>query len=381
MKRYLIVFCTVFFLASLFAPRYFIQSAQEKEIALAAVGDGPIPVKVMRMNPSTSPIEIQLPSYLDAINVTPLWARTNGYLSSFLVDIGDRVTTGQLLAIIDTPDVDEELARAEGELAALIAKESFARITAERWTKLYEYNPEALSAEDVDRTVTDYAFATADVAAARANVERLMYLQGFKYIYAPFGGVIVSRSIDIGTLITEATTELFQIARTDVLRAFVDVPQSCFYLVKDGLEAAVSVWEYPGQEFRGVIDRNAEALDPEARTLLTQVNLDNRSNELMPGLYAQVRFAFTPEQKTYLIPVGALIVRSGPPFVAVVKTGNTVHLQQVEIGRDFGTTLEIISGICEDDEVITNPTDLIREGMQVTPTPLSKEEETSLMKS
>jgi len=383
MKSLAILLGIVIVMAVLFVPRYLVLESEQKKIERAAQASPPIAVKVMQLKANKKPIELQLPSYLDAIDATPILARTNGYLKRFLVDIGDKVKQGQLLAEIDTPEVDEEVIRAEGELASFIAKEEIAAITAKRWTDLYAANPEALSKEEVDQNIAAYESASANVVAAKANLDRLKFLQGYKYVYAPYDGLITTRNIDIGSLIIAGSfdipTTLYEIARTDILRAFVDVPQSHFYLIKDGLEAAAYVWQYPGKAFKGIIDRNASALDPHARTLLTQVNIDNTNGALMPGLYAAVSFSFPPKEKSFIIPVGALIIRSGPPYVAIVGDDHTVHLQQVTIGRDFGKTIEIIDGLSEDEEIITNPTDSVKEKSRVVATPLTKEEQASLL--
>jgi RND family efflux transporter MFP subunit len=384
MKKSTIFIGIAVIIALLFAPRYFSDRSKEKKLMKKAKKTEAINVKVLKMETDKKPIEITLPSYLEAIHVTPILARVNGYLIDFLVDIGDKVKKGQLLATIDTPEIDEELAQALGQLASLIAKEEIARITAERWTSIYEYNPETVSKEEVDRTVAAYESASADVIAAQANVDRIRALQEFNQVYAPFDGVITKRKeIDYGTLVIaggfDHPVELFELAETNIMRAFVDVPQSLFYLVKDGMPAEATLWQYPGKAFAGIIDRNASALDPQARTLLTQVNIENKEGVLMPGLYTQVKFTFTPEKPRFIIPVGALIIRSGPPLVAVVDH-TTVHLKQVEIGLDNGNWFEIIDGICAGDEVIVNPTDRIREGTQVNPVTISAEEKKMMFK-
>jgi len=382
-KKTLIVSLVVIVALVAFATRFLIQRRSDKALDKAAEKKEILAYNVMQVKPLLKPVELVLPSYLEAIHVTPIWARTNGYLINFLVDIGDRVREGQLLAEIDTPDVDAELARAEGELASFIAKEEIARITADRWTSLYASSPESVSKEEVDVKVADQLAAAANVSAAMGNVAYWKTMQEFKYVYAPFDGIITMRNvIDIGTLITAGSDnnpiQLFQIARTDVLRAFVDVPQSHFYFIRDGVSATASVWQYPGKAFPGVIDRNAGALDPQARTLLTQVNIENGSGLLMPGLYAEVKFIFPPTKKTFNIPVGALIIRSGPPFVALVQDSK-VHLTQVQVGIDDGGTIQIIDGIKEGDQMIINPTDRTLEGVEVKAIPLTPQQEKMLL--
>lgn len=391
MKKMFLIVGVLLILVLLFFSRFFILRAHDKKMAVIAAETNVPLVKVLKMHARMQPIRIVLPSYLDAINVTPIWARVNGYLNNFLVDLGDKVTEGDLLAVIDAPDVDAALERAEGELASMIAKREIAKITADRWMRLYEFNPEALSREEVDVKIADYEAAMANVEAAVGNVNYYKAMKGFENIYAPFNGIITSRTIDIGSLITLGSEndlseffmytqkqELFQIARTDTLRAFVDVPQSLFYLVKDGLDVEVAIWQYPEKKFHGIIDRNTQSLNPKTRTLLTQVNIDNSSGELVPGLYAEVKFEFQPQKKTFIIPVGALVIRNGAPYVCVVKD-NIVHYQKIEIGVDNGKTLQIIAGLKQDDTILVTPTAQILDGMKVSPIYVSEEEEKMLL--
>ena len=375
MKHFIILGSVFFLLMALFLPEFILQRSKNQNLnKIAHEPNFPV-VQVIKIEPETKEIELKLPSYLDAINITPIWARTNGYLINWLVDIGDKVKEGQLLATIDTPDVDQELLQAKGDLFAAIAKENIARITADRGTGLYKHNYQAISKEEVDQMIAAHQLALADVEAAKANVEKWKSLKKYQDLFAPFDGTIIERDIDIGSLITSGSNDrpqqLFVIAKYDVLRAFVDVPQGYFHLIKDGMEAEVTIPEFPKKIFVGRIDRNAGALDPIARTLLTQVNIENKNGDLLPGLYAEVKFKFRPATKNYIIPVEALIIRSGPPYVAVVKSGNEIHLQEVKIGRDFGTKIEIIEGLTEGDEIVANGTDRIREGIRVRKQALS----------
>lgn len=352
---------------ALFLPFYFLHKPRKQ--AEASQVNEPLQVHVMQVSPEEKETELTLPSFLEAINITPIWARTNGYLIKWYVDIGDKVKAGDLLATIDTPSVDEELNHAQGVLAAAVTKENIAKVTKERGKALYEHNKEAISLEEIDQLVAAHEQAVAEVEAAKGNVGRVKYLQGFKNLYAPFDGIIIERNVDIGSLITEGSSnrpqQLFKIAKYDVLRAFVDVPQAYFSLIKDGVQAEVTVPEFPGKIYLGKIDRNAGALNPVARTLLTQVNIENKKGELLPGLYADVKFKFKPDRKSFVIPIGALIIRSGPPYVAIVTEDNTVRLQEVKIGRDFGSTIEIIEGLTEGDTIISPATAKVKEGIKV----------------
>jgi RND family efflux transporter MFP subunit len=240
-KRFFLPALTLLLILGLFTPWYFLYLSRERAIAQLSKEMGRPPlVGVMKVHPENKETELVLPSFLDAINITPIWARTNGYLNQWLVDIGDKVKEGDLLAFIDTPDVDQEVVQAEGDLGGAIAKESIARITADRGTNLYKHNPEAIAKEEVDQMVAAHHQALADIEAAKGRLGRYKYLQGFKNLYAPFDGTIIERNIDIGSLITagskHSTQQIFQIAKSDILRAFVNVPQNYFHLIKDGME-------------------------------------------------------------------------------------------------------------------------------------------------
>lgn len=336
--------------------------------ALAAAKTLP-QVSLIQLKPNTKQIELILPSSAAAWHITPIWARVNGYLHRYLVDIGDLVKAGDLLAEIDTPETDEELAQAQADLVNSIVERDIAKITSDRWQKLWNKNIEAVSKQEVDQFTANFKSADALVIANEKNVSRLTYLQQFKYIYAPFDGIITQRLIDIGSLIygnvNDTPQELFQIAQTGTIRFFVDVPQTYFTQIKEGVEAEVSLVELPGKVFKGVITRYAKALDPTARTLLTQVDVENKEGLLLAGLYGRVKFLFSPDTVNFIIPTTAVIIRSGFPHVAIVDKDNIVHLKQVQIGRDYGNRMEIISGLQENERIVTIPTDRIREGVKV----------------
>lgn len=338
------------------------------EVAASKTPSKPI-VRVMSAKAEYRPITLELPSFLQAIHVTPVWAMTNGYLKEFYVDIGDEVKAGQLMAVIETPEVDASLYQAQSDLASLQSKLEIARITAERWHKVYNRNAEAISVQEVEEKSATYQSAQADVAAALASVKRFEAMQAYNKIYAPFDGVISQRSIDIGTLITAGSNgtpqQLYQVAKTDLIRAFIDVPQPYFRLIKNGMPAQITVAEYPTQVFTGSIDRNAGVLDPIARTLLTQVNIENKDKILLAGLYAVVKLNLTSDTPVYVIPIQALIIRSGPTSVAVADKINQVVIKDVQLGLNFGKSVQIISGIEENDLIIINPTDQIIDGALV----------------
>jgi len=336
----------------------------------AIASKNPLPqVTVMRLEPNTKPIELILPSSAQAWHITPIWSRVNGYLINFYHDIGDMVKEGDLLADIDTPETDQQLAQAEADLLNSQAARDIAKITSDRWQALWDKNREAVSKQEVDQFNANLLSAEALVVANEKNVARLKYQQQFKYIYAPFDGVITKRLIDIGSLIYGTVNgnaqELFEIAQTNTMRFFTDVPQTYFTNIKDGLEAEVTIGYLPGQVFKGSVTRFAKALDPNARTLTTEVDVENKEHILYPGLYGMVKFFLIPDTINFIIPTTALIIRSGYPHVAVIRDNNFVHLSQVQIGRDYGNKVEIISGLKENDLIVVIPNDRIHEGVKV----------------
>lgn len=336
--------------------------------ALAA--ENPLPqVVVMQIQPNTEPSELILPSSAQAWHITPIWSRVNGYLIRYLVDIGDVVRQGQLLAEIDTPETDQQVAQAKADLQNTIAQRDIAKITSDRWQRLWNKNSEAVSKQEVDQYNANYKAADALVVANEKNVARLIYEQQFKYIYAPFDGIITQRNIDIGSLIygtvNGSTQELFQLAQTHTVRFFVDVPQTYYRQIKDGLKADVTVTQLPDKVFEGQVTRYAKALDPVARTLLTEVDVENKDLLIYPGLFGRVKFLLYPDTVNFIIPTTAIIIRSGFPHVAVVDNDQIIHLKRVQIGLDYGKNMEITSGLQENDRIVTIPSDQIREGVKV----------------
>lgn len=326
-------------------------------------------VVIMQITPNTKPIELILPSYAQGNHFTPIWSRVNGYLIRYLVDIGDEVKAGDLLAEIDTPETDEQLAEAQADLLNAIVERDIAKITSDRWQKLWDKNREAVSKQEVDQYNANLKSTEALVLMNERNVSKYTYQQQFKYIYAPFDGIITQRLVDVGSLIYGSLNgtpqELFQISETNVIRFFIDVPQTYFTQIKVGLEAEVTIQQLPGQIFKGSVTRYAKALDPTARTLLTEVDVENKEGVLYDGLYGTVKFLMKPNEISFIIPTTAVIIRSGFPHVAIVDENNIVHLSQVKIGRDYGNQMEITSGLKENEKIVTLPSDKIREGVHV----------------
>ena len=314
---------------------------------------------------SVAPTIVTLPASIEAFQDTPIYARTTGYIAKWTADIGDRVKAGQVLAVIDGPDLDQELNQARAALEQAKANTELARISAARWQDLGAQN--AVAQQDVDQKVADYAAGKAAVVAAQANVDRLSQLKDFQQVIAPYDGVVSVRNAQVGALINAgAGAEIFHIAETDVLRVFVSVPQAYVRSIREGLAVDVLVPEFPGRSFAGVVARYAGALDSASRTLLTEVHLPNPKGELFPGMFGQVRFSFKVPQPAILLPSNAAIINASGTLVATVTAQNTIHLVHVSFGRDFGTQLEIIGGLNEGATVVTNPSDALTEGLEVS---------------
>ncbi|HVC21161.1 MAG TPA: efflux RND transporter periplasmic adaptor subunit [Vicinamibacterales bacterium] len=313
--------------------------------------------------------EIVLPGTTQAYTDAPIYARTNGYLKARYVDIGAHVRAGQLLAVIETPEVDQELQQARADLATAEATLRLARITALRYRHLIA--TDAVSQQDLDNANGDFAAKQAIVESARYNVKRLEELEGFSRIVAPFAGVITARNVDVGALIDSGSSakELFHIASTRTLRVYVDVPELYVREATPGLPAALTLAEWPGRRFTGRIVRTAGAIDVASRTMRTEIDVANPHEELLPGAYVQVHLELPTPASTFRLPSDALIFRSAGLQVATVVDGNRVQLQTVTPGRDFGTQMEILAGLTGDESIIVNPPDSIVSGEHVQVVP------------
>jgi RND family efflux transporter MFP subunit len=307
--------------------------------------------------------EVILPGNIQAYYDSPIYARTNGYLKKWYFDIGARVKSGQLLATIDSPEVDQQLAQAKADLATAQANAGYAKIQAARYQELLKGN--AVAQQDTDNFTTQQAATTTQVKSAQANVDRLEQLVGFESIYAPFDGTVTVRNVDIGTLIDAgAARELFHMADEHILRVYVSVPQPYSLACVPGVGATLTLNEFPGRTFQGKIVRTAKAIDLTSRTLLVEVDVPNPKGELYPGAYAQVHFKLKNEQPTLIIPVSALMFRSEGLRVAVAQD-NKAKLVPITIGRDDGRTVEIVSGLNPSDDIILTPPDSLIEGETV----------------
>jgi RND family efflux transporter MFP subunit len=365
--------------------------AKEQERALQRV-------EVIQVAPSSGASVIELPGSIQAITEAPILARADGYLQRRIVDIGDRVRTGQPLAEIDAPEMDQQIRQAKAALQQSQAAveqaaanyergqvdEDLAKVTAQRWSALLAKG--VVSRQENDRYQSEYHALTSatkalqkalaaqqsNVAAAEANLARLDQMQSYRLVKAPFDGVITLRNVDVGALVNTGNTLLFRIAQIDTLRTYLNVPQANASEVQVGEPARLTVSNLPGRQFAGVVARTASALDPATRTLLVEVRVPNPNRALLPGMYARVALTGARANAPLRIPSDALIARGEGTEVAVVRDGHTVHLQKIEVGRDYGDNLEVVGGLSEGQTIIANPGDVVREGLQVQPVPVAR---------
>jgi RND family efflux transporter MFP subunit len=341
-------------------------SARAELDARARATDRPsVNVVIAAHAPSAN--EITLPASLESLEEAPIYARTDGYLAKYLVDLGDHVHAGQPLAIIEGPEVDQALNQAQAALEQAKANLELARTSAVRWKDLVAQN--AVAQQEVDEKVAALAAREADVHAAEANVARLAQLKDYQTITAPFDGVISARNIDIGSLINAggAGRELFRLTQTGTLRVYASIPQTYFHSVQPGLPVDVLINEFPSRVFSGKVVRVAGALDAATRTLLTEVQIPNEQGDLLPGMFGQVRFHLRQGEPPLIIPSNAVMFRTEGPFVATVDAAGTLHWVKVGVGRDFGLTVEITTGLADGAKVVANPSDALTDGMIVEP--------------
>jgi RND family efflux transporter MFP subunit len=336
------------------------------DTALAArTNDLAAPTVLVANPPPGAPVtSFVLPGNVTAFTDSPIYARTSGYLLHWYFDIGARVKSGALLAEISTPEIDQQLRQAEADLATAQANANIARVQAERYTDLVK--SDAVSHQDTDTFVSQASATAAAVRSAQANVQRLRDLQAFEKVYAPFNGVITSRNVDIGQLIDPgAGKELFHLQAVQTLRVYTNVPQFYAQSVKPGSTIDLTFAEHPGKTYQGTLVRTSDAIDPVSRTLLVEIDVPNRTGELMPGSLAQVHFKTPPVGPTYVVPVAAVLFRKEGLRVVTVVNGDQAHLVQVKIGEDDGARVQIITGIGPGDQVIQDPPDSIVEGEKV----------------
>lgn len=350
-------------------------------------------VEVVQVKRSGSPSDLELPGSIQAITEAPILARASGYIKRRLVDIGDRVTTGQKLAEIDAPELDQQVAEAKANLqqsqATLEESQAnyeqgkstldLARTTAQRWTSLVGRG--VVSKQENDQYQSQFQSQVASVrslekainaqksslAAAQANLERLERMQGYLVVQAPFEGIVTQRDVDVGALVNAGTTLLYRVAQMGTLRIYLNVPQTDAGFIHLGQSARITVPNLPGRQFTGTVARTSNSLDPSSRTMLVEVQVTNDKGALMPGMYARVRLGSARTVSPLLVPSDVLIVRPDGTEVAMVGPDDVVHLRKIEVGRDYGDKLEILSGVEEGDRLIPNAGDNAREGLKVSP--------------
>ena len=322
-------------------------------------------VSVVRPDKGAPQQEIVLPGTMQAFTDAPIYARTNGYLRKWYADIGMRVRAGQVLADIDTPEIDRQLEQTRADLATAEANLRLAQTTADRYRDLIKSN--AVAQQDLDNANGNLEAKQTAVASSRANVNRLEQLHAFGRITSPFDGVVTARNTDVGALIDSGSNakELFHVASVRRLRVFVNVPELYSRAAHPGMQADLTLAEFPGRRFAATLARTAESIDLASRSLLTEFDVDNPKGELLPGSYVQVHLKLATETSTFKLPVNTLIFRTEGLQVATVIGGTRVALTPVTLGRDFGTSVEVITGLTGNEQVIINPPDSIQTGQTV----------------
>jgi RND family efflux transporter MFP subunit len=353
-------------------------------------------VEVVQVGRSSNQSELQLPGSIQAVTEAPVLARADGYIKRRMADIGDRVEAGQPLVEIEAPEMEEQIGQAKANVqqmeAALAQTQAnyqqgksdteMARVTAGRWSSLAakgvvsqhendlyqaQYQSRIASLQSLEKAI---AAQRGTVAAGQANVARLERMQSYLLVKAPFAGIITLRNVDVGALVNTGTTMLFRIAQTGTLRVYVNVPQTHANSIRSGQPAQLTVANLPGRHFVGTVARTANSLDPSSRTMLVEVHVPNADGALFPGMYAQVDLSSARANPPLTVPSDALIMQPGGSTVAVMRQDHTVHLQKIEVGRDYGDRLEVVNGLHDGDTIIPNPGDIAREGLKIDPVAL-----------
>jgi RND family efflux transporter MFP subunit len=324
-------------------------------------------VGVIHPSPEIGQEDLVLPGTMEAFVEAPIYARTNGYLKKWYHDIGSRVRQGDILADIDTPEVDQQLSQARAELSTAKANAHLSEITATRYAELIK--TDGVSKQEVDNAIGDFEAKKAIVQSSEANVRRLEEMKSFQHVYAPFSGVITRRNVDTGMLInagnTGASQQLFYLAQMSPLRVYVRVPEIYASAIRPGLGAYIELTQNPGQKYEGKVARTSEAIDAATRTLLTEVDVPNQGGALLPGGYSQVHLQVKVTGARLQVPVNALLFRSEGLRAVVVDANHKIHLRPIAIGRDYGTTLEVLQGLDANEWIVLNPADSLEDGQEV----------------
>lgn len=336
------------------------------EVLADTTRDTAAPVVIaMKPTPGAAVDSFVLPGNVTAYTDSPIYARTSGYLTKWYYDIGAKVKKGALLAVIASPEVDQQVAQAEADLLTAQTNAGNAKVQADRYKGLVASN--AVSQQDTETFETQAASTSSAVKSAQANVDRLKQMQAFEKIYAPFDGVVTARGVDVGQLINEgASNELFHMQAVQTLRVYTNVPETYSATVKRGEKIPLVFPEYPGKTFEGTLVRTADAIDPSNRTLLVEIDVNNRNGELMPGALAQVHFKAPQVGQTFIVPASALIFRGQGLRLGTVVNGNEAHLIPITIGQDDGATVQVIAGLHANDRVIQDPPDSLVEGEKLS---------------
>jgi RND family efflux transporter MFP subunit len=357
-------------IAAVIVVAWAVVSGHHAAAALKEVTEQEAVINVTTTKPTAQPGlgDLVLPGNTQANYEAPIYARTSGYLKRWQVDIGTKVKAGQLLGEIESPEVDQQLRQAEADLATAEANQKIADLTAQRWKDLRE--TDSVSKQEADEKIASAASGDAQMQAARANVQRLRELSGFEKIVAPFDGVVTARNTDIGQLIAAGENTgpaLFRVADTHRLRLYVTVPQTYSAAMKPGITAELIFPDRPGKSYTATLESTSSAIDQSTRTLLAQLGIDNKNGELLPGAYAEVHFKLPPEDAglSFKLPANVLLFRSDGLHVGTVDADNHVVLKPVQIGRDYGSDIEIVHGLTADDNVILSPPDSLKDGIAV----------------
>jgi RND family efflux transporter MFP subunit len=363
-RRYIVIAIALAVLLAVWGilSRLHARNALERQAQQAAIPT----VATTRPKAGPASDHLVLPGNVQAYFEAPIYARTNGYLRMWYTDIGAAVKQGQLLAQIDAPDLDQQLRQAQADLATAQANYLLARITNERWQGLLK--TQSVSQQDADQRAGDAAAKLAAQQSAAANVQRLLDLESFKRVVAPFAGVVTQRNTDVGALINAGESPgnaLFRVSDTHRLRIYVFVPQAYAAEIRAGLDATLEFTDHPGQHYTATVASTAHALDAVSRTLQVELQIDNTGGELLPGSYVQVTFTLPSHANTLRVPANAVIFRTGNLQVATLDAAQRVHLKNITEGRDFGTEIEVLGGLSPDDTLIVSPPDSVANGMQV----------------
>jgi len=363
-RRYVLVLTSMALLLAIWGivSRLSARSSLETQATQAAIAT----VITARPHPGPGSDTLVLPGSVQAFYEAPIYARTSGYLKIWHTDIGTPVRKGELLAEIDTPEVDQELRQAQADLATAAANYELARTTNQRWQGLLA--TESVSQQDADQRAGDAAAKAAARQSAAANVARLQELESFKRVLAPFDGIVTQRNTDVGALINAGQNPgnaLFRVADLHRLRIYVSVPQPYASAIHPGLTAGLVFADHPGKRYEAAVANTSHALDASSRTLQVELQIDNAKGELLPGSYAQVYFTLSGADNTLRIPVNTVLFRTDGLRVAVLDGEYRVHLKNITQGRDFGTEIEVLSGVTPDDVLVANPPDSLTDGAQV----------------